>query len=203
MAVGEILCKNEAIFWPTSGENLTATSFPRSRFSAEGTLISSSTVPNRGDSLAVSQLVTTHHTSWHVGQQRSSSIPVCPWPASGWCPRCGTWSSFPRPQFFARLSSVDHASAFRLGSSGVGILAQHVPNPGLSLPGHDGLHISLLAPVLRGHGWRRFWARRCVRFPWGLSCERTTTWQGHVWSSASTLIRREGSTIRSSGTAFD
>ena len=64
------------------------------------------------------KLVTTGHTSWRIGQQQSSSTPFCHWPASGRCPSCGS-SSFPRPQFFARLFSVDLASAFPLGSSGL------------------------------------------------------------------------------------
>ena len=55
-----------------------------------------------------------------TGQQRGSSTRVCHWSASGWwCPSCGSCSSFPPPQFFSRLSSVDHASAFRLGSNGI------------------------------------------------------------------------------------
>ena len=32
-------------------------------------------------------------------------------------------------------------------ADGVGILAQHVPNPASLLPGYDGLHILLLAPI--------------------------------------------------------
>ena len=92
-------------------------------------------------------LVTTSHASWRIGQQRSSPTPVCHWPASGWCPSCGSCSSFPIPEFFARLSSVDHASAFPLGpvdckrGDGVGILSQYVPNPAPSLSGDDGLYI--------------------------------------------------------------
>ena len=45
-------------------------------------------------------------------QQRNSSTPVCHLPASGCCSSCSSSSSSPLPQFFARLSSVDHASAF-------------------------------------------------------------------------------------------
>ena len=65
----------------------------------------------------------------------------------GRCPSCGSCSSFPLPEFFARLSSVDHASAFPLGpvdckrGDGVGILSQYVPNPAPSLSGDDGLYI--------------------------------------------------------------
>ena len=92
-------------------------------------------------------IITTRHACWRIGRQRSSSTPVCHWPASGWCPSCSSCSSFPLPQFFARLSSVDHASAFPPGSvdfnfgDGVGILMQHVPNPAPSLPGDVGLPV--------------------------------------------------------------
>ena len=47
------------------------------------------------------------------------STSVCHLPASGRCPSCGSCSSFPLPQFFSRLSSVNHASAFPQGSSGL------------------------------------------------------------------------------------
>ena len=152
-------------------------------------------------------IITICHACWHIGQQRSSSTPVWYWPTSGWCPSCGSCSSFLLQQFFARLSSVDHASAFPLGSSGLQLWwwSRHPctaraksctttswwwwsPYP-------------LAGTVLRGHGWRWFLARRCVGVSWGLSCERTTAWPGHVRSSASTLIRTEQSTIRSSGRA--
>ena len=43
--------------------------------------------------------------------------PFCQWPASGWCPSRGSCSSFQLPQFFARLSLVDHTSTLSLGSS--------------------------------------------------------------------------------------
>ena len=64
-------------------------------------------------------IITTRHASWPIGQQRSSSTPVCHWPAAGWCPSCSSCPSFLLPQFFARLPSVDHTSAFPLGSCGL------------------------------------------------------------------------------------
>ena len=83
---------------------------------------------------------------------------------------------------------------------GVGILAQHVPNPAPPLPSDDGLHIVLLAPrsaVTVGDGSR---PKDALDFPRGL-CERTTAGYGQTRSSASALIYTEGSTIRSSGRA--
>ena len=62
-------------------------------------------------------VMTTHHASQCIGQQRSSSAPVCHWPASGWCPSCGSCSSFSLPQLLARLSSVYRTSTSPLGSS--------------------------------------------------------------------------------------
>ena len=104
-----------------------------------------------------------------IRQRRSSSTPVCYWPVSGWCPSCGSWSL---PQFFAGLSSVDNVSAVPLGPNGVstlvlgvGILAQHVPNPAPPLPGDDGLHILLLASceeVTVGDG---SWQEEALDFP--------------------------------------
>ena len=72
-------------------------------------------------SVSVGLIVAIRHASWRLGQQRSSSTPVCHWPASGWCPSCGSRSSVPLPRFSARLSSVDHASAFPLGSSRISL----------------------------------------------------------------------------------
>ena len=55
--------------------------------------------------------------SYYPSRQLAS--PVCHWPASGQCPSFGSCSSFPLPQFFARFSSVNHASTFPLESSGL------------------------------------------------------------------------------------
>ena len=63
-------------------------------------------------------VVTARHANWREWQQRSFSTTACHWPVSGWCPSCGSCSSFPLPRFSARLSSVDHASAYPLESSG-------------------------------------------------------------------------------------
>ena len=101
-------------------------------------------------------ITTTRHACWRRGQQRSSSIPVCHWPASRslWfmpqlCFMLFVSAStvlrqvvFGRPRF-RFLSGVQWIATFVMG---VGILAQHVPKPATSLPGDDGLHILLLAP---------------------------------------------------------
>ena len=63
--------------------------------------------------------ITTLHASWCIGQQQSSSTPVCHWPASGWCPSWGSCPSFPLPQFFRSLSSVDHFPKYTLFVTGV------------------------------------------------------------------------------------
>ena len=55
-------------------------------------------------------IITTRHASRRIGQQQSSSSPVCHWPASRWCPSCGSCSSYLLLQFFTRLSSVDQAN---------------------------------------------------------------------------------------------
>ena len=52
-------------------------------------------------------------------EQQSSSTSDCHWPASGQCQSCSSYSSFPLPQFFTRLSPVEHTSAFPLGSTGL------------------------------------------------------------------------------------
>ena len=122
-------------------------------------------------------IITTRHAGWRIGQQRSSSTPVCLWPASGWCPSCGSSSSFPLPQFFARLSSVDHASAFSLGSSeSLWWCSWH---PYAACAKSSAIVFwwwwspySLAGTTLKG--WRWFLAKRCVGFSWGLSCERTS-----------------------------
>ena len=152
-------------------------------------------------------IVTTRHASWHTRQQRNSSAPVCHWPACGWCPSCGSSSSFPLPQFFTKLPSVDHASAFPLGSSGLQLrwwswhpCAAHTQSSAIAFWWWWSPY-PLAGTVLRGHGWRWFLARKYMGFSLGLWYERTTAWQGHVWSSAGTLIHREEMTIRNSGTA--
>ena len=76
--------------------------------------------------LLVIVIITTRHASWPTGQQRSSSTPVCHWPASGWCPSCGSSSSFSPPQFFARLTTVDNASAVPLGTKLVATLVMEL-----------------------------------------------------------------------------
>ena len=43
--------------------------------------------------LSVTYLLTAHHASWGIGRQQSSSIAVCHWPASGWCPSCCWYTS--------------------------------------------------------------------------------------------------------------
>ena len=105
---------------------------------------------------------------------------------------------------FARLSSVDHASAFPLGSSGLQLwwwswhpCAERTQSSAIVSLWWM-VSISSCWHVLRGHGWRRFLAKRYVGISWGLPCEMMTAWQGHARSSVSTLIHVEGSTIRSS-----
>ena len=62
-------------------------------------------------------------------------------------------------KFFARFSSMDYASAVLWGpvdcnfGDGVGVLAQHVPNPTPSLPGDS---YPFACAVLKGYGWRWF-----------------------------------------------
>ena len=152
-------------------------------------------------------IITTRHASWHIGQQWSSSTPICHWPASGWCPSCSSCSSFLLPQFFARLPSVDHTSTFPLGSSGLQLWwwSWH---PCTARAQSSAIAswwwwspYPLDGTVLRGHIWRWFSTKRCIGFSWGLSGERMTAWQGHAWSSATTLIHTEGSTVCSSARA--
>ena len=121
----------------------------------------------------VIMIITIHHASWHIGQQRNSSTPVCLWPASGWCPSCGSCSSFPLPQFFARLSSVNHASTFPLGSSGLWLwwwswhpCAARAQSSAIASRWWWFLHL-LAGTALRGHSWRWFLAKGCVGFSWG------------------------------------
>ena len=68
-------------------------------------------------------------------------------------------------------------------------LALHVPNPAPCF---------LVMMVSISSCWHRA-KRSCVRFSRVLSSERTTAWQDHARSSASTQIHTEGPTIRSSG----
>ena len=90
-----------------------------------------------------------HYPSRQLAHGTSTKLfyPCLPLAIPGRCPSCGSCSSFPLPEFFARLSSVDHASAFLLGpvdckrGDGIGILSQYVPNPAPSLSGDDGLYI--------------------------------------------------------------
>ena len=97
-------------------------------------------------------LVTSRHASWHRGHQRSSFTPVCHWPASGRAPAEVHVLHF---RFHSSLPGCLWSSILPLSlwgpvecnfGDGVGVLAQHVPNPVPSLPGDDGLHILLLAP---------------------------------------------------------
>ena len=111
------------------------------------------------------------------------------------------------PQFFAKLSSVDHTSTFPPGSSGLQLWWQNW-HPCTARAQSSAIiswswrsSYSLAGTVLRGHGSRQFLAKRCVGFSWGLLCERTTAWQGHVRSSGSVLIHTEQLTIHSSGRA--
>ena len=150
-------------------------------------------------------MITTCHTIWHIGQQWRSSTPFCHWPASGWCPSCGSCSSFPLPQPFTRFSSVDHASALPLGSSGLQLWWWSW-YPSAAWAQSSAIASWWWSPYLagimrRGHGWRWFLAKRCIGFSRGLPCERMTASQGHARSSASTLIHTKGSTICSSGRA--
>ena len=138
-----------------------------------------------------------HWPHWHTGQQRSSSTPVCLWPASGRCPSYGSCSSFLLPQFFTRLSSVNHASTFPPGSSGLQLwwwswhpCAARAQSSSIASWWWWSLY-PLAGTVLRGHGWRWLSAKRCNGFSWGLLRERTTAWQGHALSSTSTLIHTE------------
>ena len=54
-------------------------------------------------------IITTCHTCWRIGQQQSSSTPVCHWPASGWCPSCASCSSVPH---LISASTVLHRVVF-------------------------------------------------------------------------------------------
>ena len=83
-------------------------------------------VLNEGKDFRIIIVITTRHACWRIEQQRSSSTHVCHWPASGWCPGCGSCSSFPFPQFFARLPSVDHASAFPSGVQWIATLVMEL-----------------------------------------------------------------------------
>ena len=74
-------------------------------------------------------IITTHHASWRIRQQQSSSTPVCHWPASGWCPRCGSCSSFPLPKFFARLFLISHAAASLWGPGNGMLLSEKNKSP--------------------------------------------------------------------------
>ena len=103
-----------------------------------------------------------------------------------WCPSCASSSSFPLPQFFARLSSVDHSVAFPLGSSGLQLWWWSL-RPCAARAQSSAITswwwwspYCLACTVLRGHSW--VLARRCVGLSWGLSCERATSWQGYVQS---------------------
>ena len=62
------------------------------------------------DSQGSRGFVAALYASWRIEEHRSSSSPVCHWPASEWCPSCGSRSSFSPPQFFVRLSSVNASS---------------------------------------------------------------------------------------------
>ena len=118
-------------------------------------------------------IITTRHSSWCIGQQWSFFTPLCHGPASGWCPSCSSSSSFLLPHFFAKLSLVNHASAFCLGSSGLQLCWWSL------CPCAAHAHYSVMAlcwccspyplagTVLRGHSWRWFLAKRCDGFSWG------------------------------------
>ena len=146
-------------------------------------------------SFSIIMLVTTRHASWRIGQQRSSSTPVCHWPASGGCSSCSSSFTFPLPQLFARMPSADHASTFPLGSSG-SRLWWWSWHPCAACAQSSTIASSwwwspypLAGAKPRGHSWK--WFLRLV------------TWKDDslALSCASTLICREGSTIRGSGRA--
>ena len=66
----------------------------------------------------MSFFITTRHASWRVGQQRSSSTLSVNGQLLDDDPVVVHVLHFRFHSFFARLSSVDHASASRLGSGG-------------------------------------------------------------------------------------
>ena len=121
----------------------------------------------------VSELVNYYPSCQLVHRAATKLLHPYLWPAPGWCPSCGSCSLFPLPQFFPWLSSVDHASAFPLGSSGLQLwwwswhpCAARAQSSAISSWWWWSPY-PLAGTVLRGHGWRWFLARKCIGFSWG------------------------------------
>ena len=128
-------------------------------------------------------------------------------PLSGWCPRCGS-SSFLLPQFFARLSSVDHPSTFPLGSNGLQLWwwSWH-PCAARAQSSNTASWwwwspYPLAGTALRCHGWKWFLDKKMY---WILP--RLVVWKDDSLARSSSVIHQhpliptEGLTLRSSGRA--
>ena len=99
---------------------------------------------------AIIIIINSCHTSWSIGQQQSSSIPVLQpmdgAPAVVHVLHFHVYSSSPGCLQSATLPLSLWGPVECNFGDGVGIHAQPVPKPAPLLPSDDGLHILLLAP---------------------------------------------------------